>query len=171
MKRVLMTAAAVMISLAMATGAMAADLRIGVIDFQRVLKESRAGIAAQDEIKRKADELESGLRAKGEEIDALQKQLEREALVLSQEKRQEKERDIRIKINDAKTLQKTYRDDFKIFEVQLIKRIQKEFFDLVESIGKRDGYTMILEKVGVLYIQDSVDITDRLIAEYDRKRK
>lgn len=149
--------------------AMGAGVKIGVIDFQRVLKESKAGKAAQAEIKQKAEQLEASLQQKGNEIEDLQNQLEREALVMSQEKREEKAREIRIKINDAKSLQKKYRSDFKEFEGRLINRIQKEFFDIVGDIGKREGFTLVLEKIGVLYAEDSVDITDKLIREYDRR--
>ncbi len=154
----------------LALPALAADIKIGVIDFQRVLKESKAGKAAQEEIKRKAEDLESSLKRKGQEIEGLQNQLEREALVMSREKREEKAREIRIKINDAKSLQKKYRNDFKEFEGRLIKRIQKEFFDLVEDIGQREGFTIIIEKVGVLYARNTIDITDKLIREYDRRQ-
>lgn len=154
----------------LALPAMGADIKIGVIDFQRVLKESRAGKAAQDEIKRKAEQLEASLQQKGNEIQSLQDQLERDALVMSSEKREEKAREIRIKINDAKSLQKKYRNDFKAFEARLVQRIQKEFFDIVEDIGKREGFTLIMEKMGILYAENSVDITDKMIREYDRRK-
>ncbi len=88
---------------------------------------------------------------------------------MSSEKREEKAREIRIKINDAKSLQKKYRNDFKAFEARLIQRIQKEFFDIVENIGKREGFTLIMEKMGILYAENSVDITDKMIREYDRR--
>lgn len=170
MRRIAFTVITCLLSLLLVVPAFGADVKIGVIDFQQVLKESRAGKAAQQEIKQKAEELEASLKRKGDEIEGLQSQLQRDALVMSSEKREEKAREIRIKINDAKTLQKKYQNDFKAFEARLIQRIQKEFFDLVEDIGKRDGYTLILEKVGVLYNRDAVDITDQLIRAYDRQR-
>ncbi len=155
--------------LLLALPAFGADAKIGVVDFQRVLKESKAGKAAQEEIKRKAEEFESNLKQKGQEIENLQSQLERDSLVMSRDKREEKAREIRIKVGDAKALQQKYRDDFKAFEAQIIQRIQKEFFDLVEDIGKREGFTIIIEKIGVLYARDAVDITDQLIRAYDRR--
>lgn len=169
MQKIAIALTAGILALLLAMPAYAANVKIGVIDFQRVLRESKAGKAAQAEIKQKAEGLEASLKQEGEEIEKLQNQLEREALAMSRDKREEKAREIRIKINDAKSLQKKYRNDFQEFEARLIKRIQKEFFDLVEDFGKRQGFTIILEKIGVLYVQDAVDVTDQLIREYDRR--
>ena len=44
--------------------------------------------------------MELELKQKGGEIEELRKQLERESMVMSKEKREEKEREIRIKLND-----------------------------------------------------------------------
>ncbi len=163
------TAITIIGMLLLTTASWAADFKLGIVDFQQILKESRAGKAAQTEIARKAKGMESDFEAKKNEIEAMRNQLEKDALVMSRDRREEKEREIRIKINDAKTLQKKYMEDFKEAEAQVIRRIQKDFFDLVGEIGKREGYTLIIEKLGVLYSQDAVDITDKLIREYDAR--
>ncbi len=161
--------AAGLFSLCFASPASAADLKIGVVDFQRILKESAAGKAAQAEIEKKGKEMEASLQTKKDEIDGMREKLEREALVMNKEQREEREREIRIKINDAKSLQKKFRDEFKAFEARIIKRIQTEFFELVENLGKRQKYDLIIEKMGVLYATDSVDLTDQLIKLYNTK--
>ncbi len=142
--------------------------KIGVVDFQQILKESSAGKAAQAQIKQKRDKMQADIQAKGSEIEKLQEKLEREAMVMSRDKREAQAREIRIKINDIRSLQKKYREDFRQFEGRLIQRIQKEVFEIVERLGKQGNYTMILEKVGVLYYQDAIDITDQVIARYNK---
>ncbi len=59
--------------------------------------------------------------------------------------------------------------EFKEMEARSIVRIQKEVVDLVARIGKRDNYTLIVEKRegGVLWAPDSIDITDKVIQEYN----
>ena len=172
MRHPIMAAIAALVILSTAAVGYSADpAKIGVVDFQRVLKESAAGKAAQEEITRKGKEMEASLQEKKDEIDDLRSRMERESLVMNRDQREEKEREIRIKINDAKSLQKKYMEDFKGYEARLIQKIQQEFFDLVEEIGKQEGYTLILEKVGVLYAADAVDITDELIRQYDARRR
>jgi outer membrane protein len=143
--------------------------KIGVVNFQKILEKSDAGKKATAEINKRGKEMEASLKAKGEEIDATKKKLEREALVMSKEMREQKEREIRISINDFKTLKNKYMADFKQHEARLVRDIQKEVLEIVSEMGKKEGFLVIFEKreAGVLYSPDSIDITDRLIQKYN----
>ena len=143
--------------------------KIGVVNFQDILEKSDAGKMATAEINKSGKEMEDSLKKKGEEIDAIKKKLEREALVMSKEMREEKEREIRISINDFKTLKNKYMADFKQHEARLVRDIQKEVLEIVEEMGKKEGFLIIFEKreAGVLYSPDTIDITDRLIQRYN----
>ena len=143
--------------------------KIGVVDFQRILETSSAGKMAMAEISKRGAKMEADLKRKGEEIEKLRKKLEREALVMSKEMREEKEREVRININDFKSLQKKYMADFKQYEKRLVNRIQKEILEIVAKIGKKEGFLLILEKRegGVLYSPNTIDITDKLIQQYN----
>ncbi len=145
--------------------------KIGIIDFQRILETSSAGKKAQAEIAKQGKQMEADLKEKGAEIEEIKKKLEREALVMSKEMREEREREIRIKINDFKSLQKKYMTDFKMQEQRLVGRIQKDIFKIVEEIGKKEGYLLILERreAGVLYFPKTNDITDKIIQMYNAK--
>ena len=152
------------------TASHSADIaKIGVIDMQRVLETSSAGKAAISEIKKQKQEMESELQKKKGEIEELRKQLERDAMVLSREKREEKEREGRIKLNDFKTMQKRYVTELKQQEKIHLQRIQKDVLDLIQGIGKKEGYLLIVNKISVLYSPMSIDITDQLIKEYNVK--
>ena len=144
----------------------AADVaKIGVANLQRVLETSNAGKSAQEQIKKQKDQMEQELKQKGGEIEELRKQLERESMVMSKEKREEKEREIRIKLNDFKSLQKRYRTQLQNLEKKLVSALLKEVSTLVEEIGKKEGYLLIINNTGVMYSPGSIDITDRLIKE------
>jgi outer membrane protein len=166
----IVTAANILLSVFLVMTSYGADVaKIGVINMQRVLETSSAGKAAIAEIKNQKQEMEAELQRKKEEIEELRKQLERDAMVLSREKREEKEREGRIKLNDFKTLQKRYVAELKQQEQKHLKSIQKDVSQLIERIGKREGYLLIVKSVGVLYSPVSIDITDQLIKEYNAK--
>jgi outer membrane protein len=154
-----------------ASFAQAADVaKIGVVDFQKILENSSAGKYAQAEINKKGKQMESELAKKGAGIEERKKQIERESLVMSKEMREEKQREIRIQINDLKVMQKRYTREFKAFENRLVQRIRKDVLKIVDEIGKTEGYLMIVErKTGeVIYSPTSVDITDAFIQNYNK---
>jgi outer membrane protein len=149
--------------------AAAADVKIGVVDFQRVLRESKGGKSAKAEIEKKGKAIEASLRKKGGALEKEKKQLEAEAMVMNEASRENKAREFKIKVMDFQALQKKSADDFKKFETDVIRRVQKEVFTLVESLGKKGKYTLIVEKGAALYNPDGIDITDQLIKMYDKK--
>ncbi|UCF90706.1 MAG: OmpH family outer membrane protein [Desulfobacterales bacterium] len=150
--------------------ARAADVaKIGVIDLQRVLDVSSPGKAIQAELKKKRDTLESDLKKKGEEIEKLRERLEREAMVMSKDVREEKEREGRIKLNDFKELQKRYRADLQQLEKKLMNQLRDDITELVDAMGKKEGYLLIINTMGVMYAPNSIDITDKLIQQLNAK--
>lgn len=141
--------------------------KIGVVDIQKVLLTSSAGKLAKAQINKKAREMESSLTVKKEEIEKLKENLEREALVMNKEARGERERDIRIKINDIKSLKNKYENDLKKIEGKVVKRIQKDVEVIIQELGKKGGYLLIISNPVVLYSPSSIDITDQLIQAYN----
>ena len=127
------------------------------------METSDAGKAAQAQIKKQKEKMEADLKAKGTEIEQISQRLEREAMVMSKESREKKEREARIKLNDFKTLQKKYRSSLQALEKKLVTELRDDTIALVDEIGKKEGYLLIITRVGVLYSPNSIDITDQLI--------
>jgi outer membrane protein len=113
--------------------------------------------------------MESDLKTKGSEIEKISKRLEREAMVMSKEMREEKQREQRIKINDFKNLQQKYRTDLQKQEAQLMNQLRADLKELVDEIGKKRGYLLIINKYTVLYSPGSIDITNELIKKLNAK--
>jgi outer membrane protein len=143
--------------------------KIAVINLQTVLETSVAGKAAQNELRSQKDKLEADLKQKGNDLQELEKRLQREAMVMSKETREEKEREFRIKASDLQALQKKYRSDLQDLERRLMGQLQKDISDLVGEIGKKEGYQLIVSNIGVLYSQPAMDITNRLIQDLNAK--
>ena len=152
-----------------AAGGWAAEAPIGVVDFQRILDESTAGKAAQASINKKGKEMEGKLKARGKELEEMKQQLQREALVMSREMREEKEREFRIKINDFKEMQKTYAQTARELQLRAMADIRKEVDTLATAIGEKEGMSLVIEKqeAGVLYFQPKADLTAKVIERYD----
>jgi outer membrane protein len=148
----------------------AADVaKIGVIDLQKILATSAAGKHIQDELKKEKEKMEVNLQKRGTEIENIRKRLERESMVMGKEMREEKERESRIKINDFKILQKKYRSDLQKLEGGLMNQFKSDIDNIVKAIGKKEGYLLIINKFGVIYSPNSIDITDKVIGKLNAK--
>ncbi len=144
-------------------------VKIGVVDLQKVLEVSNAGKAAQSELKAQRDKMQTDLKQRGTEIQEIETRMKREAMVMSKEAREQKEREHRIKVSDFQALQRKYQSDLQDVERKLMGQLQAEISGLVGEMAKKDGYTMIISNIGVLYSQPAVDLTERLIQELNAK--
>ena len=148
-----------------------ADLKVGVVSFEKILRESSAGKMSQQRLKDKSDALKAKLQKEKENLEATKKAFEREFLVLSPEKKAEKERSFRIRVNDFNRMQQDSAKELKGLEISLLNNMQKEVYLIANEIGKKKGYTLILEKknAGVIYMPAQVDITGDVIKKYNAK--
>lgn len=153
-----------------AFSAYAADeSKIGVVDLQKIFKLSSAGKLAQAEIKKRHKEMEDALKKKGQEIEELKNDIERQSLVISKEQREKKERELDIKIYDLKLMKKRFNEELMEFQNERLEKLKEGIFDIVQEKGKKEGFLLIIEKISVLYAPSTIDITDELIKAYNER--
>ncbi|TYT73704.1 OmpH family outer membrane protein [Desulfobotulus mexicanus] len=150
--------------------AFAADVaKIGVFDFETFLKNSKSGQQAKNQVAEEARKLEAQLEVKKNEIEKLRDSLMREAMVLSDEARSQRERDLQIKAMDLRNMEQRFTRSFNQQQNEIMARIQGQVRELIQEIGEKENYLLILENIGVVYAPDRVDITERLILKHDEK--
>jgi len=68
-------------------------------------------------------------------------------------------------------MQQEYGNAARQLQFEYIQRIRNQVEGIVVEIGKKEGFLLILESKegGVAYAPDSVDITDKVIKEYDAR--
>lgn len=169
--RVLVASAAV---LALTGAAVQAEEKIGYVDLQRALNESDPGRKAKEEFKVEVDKLQAKLKKQKDDIDGLKDQLEKKALVMKDEERNNAEEDYRRKLRDFERNYKDSQADLQRKDGELTGAIIKELQDVIREYGEKEGFTVILEasNSAVLYGAKNADLTDSIIQQYNgRSRK
>ncbi|MBW2646964.1 MAG: OmpH family outer membrane protein [Deltaproteobacteria bacterium] len=139
--------------------------KIGIIDFQKIIEKSDIGKASTKKIKDRGNEMTKTLKEKEAEIEKRKKELDQKSLVMNKEAREEQERILLNKINDLKSLQRQYSRVLNELQNALLGKLEKNVSVIVEEIGKKEGYTLIMERKvgGVMYAPSAIDITDKVI--------
>ena len=165
------TVSAVCLAFCLFTSVALADdvIKIGIIDLQKILSTSDAGKTAQSKIAEKGKEMEANLMAAATAITEETERYEREATVMSSEARSDKERELRIKKLDFDDLKEKYESEFNAYNQELVNQFKADVLSAVDVIGKKEGYTLILEKnsSGVVYNPSTIDLTDKAILQYN----
>jgi outer membrane protein len=145
------------------------SVKIGIIDFEKIMQESSAGKMNQKALNTKGTELKNKQEKEKQRLDEVGRSFEKEALVLSDEKKREREREFRNQVEDFKIMQQDYANELKNMEIKMINDMQKAVYDIANELGKKEKYTLIIEKknAGVIYVPDQVDVTDIVIKKYN----
>jgi outer membrane protein len=151
--------------------AAAADFKIGIVDLQRALNESSAGRKAKDQFKGEFEKMQDGLKREKDQLDRLKDDLDKKSVVLKEDQRktmtedfERRRRDLRRKLEDSDA-------ELRKKDQELTGSILKDLAVVIQDIGEREGYTVILENSSssVLYGSKSIDMTDAVIKAFDAK--
>jgi outer membrane protein len=146
-------------------------IKIGILDLQKVLNECDAGKKAKTDLEALIKSKESAIEKKGVEIEKLKSELQKQVSVLSAEARKSKEDELEKLLRDYQRIVQDSQAEVKKKEGELTEAIIKGVHDLVDEMGKKEGYTVIIEKTLSLYANEDLDITDDVIKRYNKSKK
>ena len=151
----------------------AGEFKIAYIDLQKALNQSEAGKAAKEKIAQRVKEHETVFDGRQKELKKLKDDLEKQALLLSEEARGAKQRDFDQRLKEFQRATKDAQEEVQQKDADYTRAILEELSKVIQDFGTREGYSMILEKTesAVLYADPKVDVTDSLIKAYDASRK
>jgi outer membrane protein len=148
-------------------------LKIAYVDMQKALNQSEVGKEAKKIITQEVEKMEKSFSGKQKELEKLREDLEKRGAVMSESVRKEKERDYQTRLRDLQRLQRDYEDDLRRKDRELTERILKDLDGIVKKIGEERKFTIIFEKnqPAVVYISNTLDLTDEVIKILNEKRK
>jgi len=162
-----------LIALMMLAAPALAETKIAYVDLQKALNLSKAGVKAKNEIASQVKKYEAEFKTKQEDLQKLKTDLEKQAVLLSDSAKAQKERDFQQNVKELQRFQKDVKEDLQQKDSDHTKRILNELFEILQKIGKDGGYQMVIEKNegAVIYADESVDLTDELIKAFDAAQK
>ena len=148
-------------------------LKIAYVDMQKALNYCEAGKEAKRQMTLEVEKMQKVFAGKQKELEKIKEDLEKRGSVLSENVRREKDRDYQAKLRDLQRLQKDYEDDLRRKDREFTERILKNVEVIIKQMGEEGKYTVILEKnqPTILFISNSLDLTEEVIKRIDQKQK
>lgn len=146
------------------------NLKVAVIDVERILLESDRGKSALQEIDALRQQKQQQAEGMQEQIAELRNRINEGRLSLSEEKLAE----LRKQLEDSVIALQRFNDDatreLTKKRNEVLDKIEQSIFPVINEIGKEGGYTLMFNKYnsGLVYADDAVDITARVIERYNR---
>jgi len=159
------------ISLVMlATVVAAEELKIGYVDSQRIFAEFQEYQDAQAKFDKDVEVWNVQAEQMKLEVDQLLEELEGQSLILSAEKKKEKETFLQAKQDTLRQyLDATFGPEGKAEKrmAELSKPVREKVLEVIERVAIENNYSVIFDAgtVNIAYAKKSLDITDEILAE------
>lgn len=149
----------------------AEPLKIGVFDIQKVMRGSKTVEGYRQKLEKEIGVKKKTFAEKQEAIRQGEEKFRKEGQKGSPAERKFHEDKLENDIKELKRLKEDLDLDLQKMDRELTQKAFREIGEVIGKIAESGGYTIVFEKssAGIAYFQDSVDITDKVISDYDRK--
>lgn len=143
--------------------------RFGIVDTDYVLKEIPEYTQAQAQLDQMSKQWQGEVEALLSEADALQKSLDAERILLTDEMIAERDSLIKAKEEEARKLQRQYfGPEGELFKkrAELVKPIQDQVYNAVQDVARKKRLDIVFDRASsltMLYTSNKVDISEDVL--------
>ena len=163
-------AALLLVTLAAAPAAALAETRIGVVKLNMLFEEAPQAMALQRSLTEEFAPREREIRAKREELVAIEKRLEEGQDFISDEERRRLEQNFRDGQRDFQRAQNEFVEDLNLRRNERLGELQRLFITEIQSYGQAQGYDLVLVE-GFIHASDTIDITRQVLQVLQRRHQ
>jgi outer membrane protein len=144
--------------------------KIGVVDLDRCMKESNEGKRVTDSLKKELDAMQQKYVKAQKELSDLQKDIEKQSLMLSTDAKENKQNEYDRKNRELGYLSQDLSEDAQAAQQNANQKMLKQLYSVIQSLAKQQTFDLVMEKSNssILYTSSAIDITDLVIKELNK---
>ena len=144
--------------------------KVGYINLQRLVNESRMGQTARNDFQKMRQEKEALVAAKLREVNAIRKLIEKTGDKMSPQEKREKQLALQKTNKEYQRMVADVKEDILLEDRELVSIILQKADEILNKVAKRLNYAVILKDATAIgYLDPGVDITDEVIKELNKK--
>lgn len=141
--------------------AVAADIKIGFVDVERIRRESAPAERASKQLEKEFAPRAQELQRREGQIKTLQGQLEKDGMTMGESDRRAKEQELSRISMDYQRMQREYREDLNMRRNQELATLFERADKVIRQIADAEKYDLIIQEA--VYRSPRIDITDRVL--------
>ena len=151
----------------------AGPLKIGVVDMSLLQHKSSSFKKVRGSLEKKVKAMQQKLDAEKNALIKMEEDFKKQSMMLSLDAQTGKQVELEKKRRYYKYLYEDFSIEMKNIEKNAKAKIGKELNDILKKIADDQGFSIIFERrtLGLLFYDDSIDITDLVVKTYDGMKK
>ena len=147
----------------------APTVRVAVIDVERLVRDSALGKEAFNRVKKVNDEKKGEADRLQKELRDLEQKLAAQGQSLTDDKREQLQKQYQEKAIDFKSFQEKATRDLDQAQKKELADLERRVFPIISQLGKERGFTLIFNKFqsGLVFADDAADITEDVLRRFN----
>ena len=141
-----------------------AELKIGVVDYGRLVEESPQAKVALEAIRTEFTPRQRDLQNQQATLKSKEDRLQKDGATMSPDQRANSEKDLRDSYRELQRKQQEVQDDFNARRNEEMSRLQKTLIEQVRIFAKAQSFDLVIAD-GVIYTTPTIDITPAILAQ------
>ncbi len=150
------------------TATAAAQAKLAVVDTQRAIMETEDGLRAQATLKKLFDKRQHELDKKQTDLQKEREDIEKQQNVLSKAALQKRVEKWQREMMQLQTVFVEYNKELQKKQNELTQPIFQKTMGLIRRMASNDGFDLVVDKQAVPYVRSDLDLTDRVIQQYNQ---
>jgi len=143
--------AALAVGVAVAAAPAQAEIKVGVIDYGRLMDESPQGKTLLDSLRNDAGAKQRELQTQATTLQTKRDKLAKDRATMSQDQISRAEKDLRDGERDLARRQAEIQDDFNARRNEEMSKLQRTLIDEVRNFARIQNFDLVLTADGVIY--------------------
>lgn len=150
-------------TLCLVSSLFAQELKIGVVDFQKVMKTSPKVTRLSEQMKKEFEPQQKELVQKQKDLNQLISKYNRDATILQASEKQKMQQSIQSKGEDLNRQKETFNEKFFKAQQSTMQKLMDQIKEISAQIAKTRNLDLIIPKDNLLYSNDRMDVTNQVI--------
>jgi outer membrane protein len=155
------------LSLLIGSSAVAAELKIGFVNTERVFRDAAPAVRAQKKIEQEFAKRDQDIQKMAEQIRKMQESLEKNSVTMPESERRNQEREFAEISKDFQRKQREFREDLNQRRNEELAAVLERANRTIKAIAESEKYDIIFQEA--VYASPRIDITDKVIKALDDK--
>lgn len=144
-----------------AGSALAAELKVGYVNTQRIFRDAPAAVKAAKKLEGEFSKRDQDLQRMAKQLQGMQENLEKNSVTMSETDRRAKEREFADLSRDFQRKQREFREDLNLRQNEENAAVIEKANKAIKQIADAEKFDLILQDV--VWVSPRLDITEKVI--------
>ncbi len=148
-----------------------ANTKVGLVNIQKIIVSVKEGKTINKTLEKSFNSKKKLIKKEEQKIMKMQEQFKKQDAVLSNAAKAKKSAEIAKRIQEVRAQMERYQGEIRKQEAELKKPLLEKLKPIIDTVSKDAKVTLTFEVSAspIVYAENKVDLTDKVIKAYDKK--